>query len=212
MARINLGILGGFSGKVGNVVGGAWKGIDYMRAKASSVANPRTVGQMNQRTRFSTILGFLKPITPFLRVGFKLFAVKQTAFNSAMSYNLANAIIGEYPDISVDLTSALVSRGNLTPIANADATIQDGTAQITWDDNTGSGSAKANDKLLLVVYNSMKGEATFETAGPDRSAGTFEIPLPANWVGDDVDVYAGFISFDGKEVANSVYLGQKTVA
>lgn len=58
----------------------------------------------------------------------------------------------------------------------------------------------------------MKGEATFETAGPDRSAGTVEVPLPANWVGDDVDVYAGFISTDGKEVANSVYLGQKTVA
>jgi hypothetical protein len=27
MGKINQGILGGFSGKVGNVVGGSWKGI-----------------------------------------------------------------------------------------------------------------------------------------------------------------------------------------
>lgn len=212
MARINLGILGGFSGKVGNVVGGAWKGIDYMRAKASSVANPRTVGQMTQRTKFSAILAFLKPITPFLRVGYKLFAIKQTAFNSAMSYHLANAITGEYPDITVDMSSALVSRGNLTPVANPNATIQDGKASITWVDNSGSGTANSSDKLLAVVYNTVKGEATFETAGPERSLGSFEISLPANWLGDDVDVFVGFISADGKEVANSVYLGSKVVA
>jgi len=212
MARIHLGILGGFSGKVGNVVGGSWKGIDYMRAKASSIANPRTVGQMTQRTKFSTILDFLKPITPFLRVGFKLFTVKQTAFNSAMSYNLANAVLGEYPDFYVDSASVLVSRGNLTPVNNADASIQNGITKITWDDNTGIGTAKANDKLLAVVYNLMKGEAVFEISGAERSAGTYEIAVPANWIGDKVEVYVGFVSFDGKEVANSVYLGSKDVA
>ena len=30
MGKINLVILGSFSGKVGNVVGGKWKGISYM--------------------------------------------------------------------------------------------------------------------------------------------------------------------------------------
>jgi len=43
MGKINQGILGGFSGKVGNVIGGNWKGIDYMRVKPASVANPNQV-------------------------------------------------------------------------------------------------------------------------------------------------------------------------
>jgi hypothetical protein len=30
MGTIKQGILGGFSGKVGTVVGGTWKGIHYM--------------------------------------------------------------------------------------------------------------------------------------------------------------------------------------
>ena len=41
MGKISQGILGGFSGKVGTVIGGNWKGIDYMRSKASKVTNPK---------------------------------------------------------------------------------------------------------------------------------------------------------------------------
>ena len=42
MGTISKGILGGFSGKVGTVIGGNWKGIDYMRSIPASVSNPRT--------------------------------------------------------------------------------------------------------------------------------------------------------------------------
>ena len=84
MARINQGILGGFSGKVGSVVGANWKGIHYMRSKAASVANPRTEGQVKQRTKFSVTLRFLQPITAFLRIGYKHYANKKTAFNSSL--------------------------------------------------------------------------------------------------------------------------------
>ena len=77
MGRINQGILGGFSGKVGNVVGGNWKGINYMRVKPASVANPKTVGQVNQRTKFSERLKFLQPMKDFIKVGYKGFAVRK---------------------------------------------------------------------------------------------------------------------------------------
>ena len=86
MGKINQGILGGVSGQIGNVIGGTWKGIDYLRIKPSSVANPRTEGQVDQRSKFLTVLRFLQPMTDFLRVGFKLYANKKTQFNAAMSY------------------------------------------------------------------------------------------------------------------------------
>lgn len=37
MGTIKQGILGGFSGKVGTVIGGSWKGISYMRLQAQSI-------------------------------------------------------------------------------------------------------------------------------------------------------------------------------
>ncbi|WP_412560608.1 DUF6266 family protein [Winogradskyella sp. MIT101101] len=111
MGKIAQGILGGLSGKVGNVIGGSWKGIDYIRIKPSSVANPRTVGQVNQRTKFTATLEFLQAVKPFIKLGYKGLAVKKTEFNAAMSYVLNNAITGAEPNFVVDYPNALVSRG-----------------------------------------------------------------------------------------------------
>ena len=36
--------------------------------------------------------------------------------------------------------------------------------------------------------------------------------MPYNWSGETVDVYLGFISEDGKEVANSAWLGSVVVS
>ena len=213
MGKISQGVLGGFSGKVGNVVGGTWKGIDYMRIKPANVTNPRTEGQVDQRSKFSTVLRFLQPMTDFLRVGFKLYANKMTQFNAAMSYNLNNAITGAYPNFMVDYASALVTRGNLTGAANGAASSPSaGDVQITWDDNSGSGSAQATDKTLIVLLNTTRQEAVFTTAGPARSAGTETISVPSEYTGEDVEVFLGFISEDGSKVANSSYLGSVTVA
>ena len=49
MGIIKRGILGGFSGKVGNIVGTSWKGRAVIKAMPLSVANPKTTKQVNQR-------------------------------------------------------------------------------------------------------------------------------------------------------------------
>ncbi|MDD4417119.1 MAG: DUF6266 family protein, partial [Proteiniphilum sp.] len=64
MGTIKQGILGGFSGKVGNIVGASWRGIDYIRSMPASVRNPRTVAQVSQRTRFALIGKMLKTFVP----------------------------------------------------------------------------------------------------------------------------------------------------
>lgn len=213
MGKINQGILGGVSGKVGNIIGGNWKGIDYIRIKPSSVANPRTKGQVDQRTKFSTVLGFLQPMTDFLKVGFKLYSSGMTQFNAAMSYNLNNAVSGVSPDFTVDYPSALVSRGNLTGAVNAAAVSNNPQeVEITWLDNTDSGSALANDKALIVALNTTRNEAIFTTAGPIRSAAAATLPVPAEYSTEKIEVFLGFVSDDGTKVANSIYLGSVTVA
>lgn len=55
MAIIKRGILGGFSNKIGNVVGTSWKGISVMRSLPQSVHNPRTASQTRQRRKFATV-------------------------------------------------------------------------------------------------------------------------------------------------------------
>jgi hypothetical protein len=102
MGKIPQGILGSLSGKVGSIIGGSWKGIDYIRIKPASVANPRTEGQVNQRNKFTITLEYLQATSDFIKVGYKAFAVKKTEFNAAMSYVLNNAVGGIAPNFTID--------------------------------------------------------------------------------------------------------------
>ncbi|MGD9928729.1 MAG: DUF6266 family protein [Mangrovibacterium sp.] len=209
MGKISQGILGGFSGKVGTVIGGSWKGIDYMRSIPASVANPRTAAQVQQRTKFTTAIGFLQSMTSFLRVGFKYYAIKMTAFNAAMAYTLKNAVYGEDPEYFIVYSDALVSRGSLTGAMNgAAASTVPGQVNITWTDNSDEGTALAGDLANVVIYNPTKDQAVTVIGGNTRSSGAQSVTTPATFAGDEVHVYLAFQTANQSDVSNSAYLGQ----
>jgi hypothetical protein len=212
MGIIKQGILGGFSGKVGTVIGGTWKGIDYMRSAASSVSNPQTTPQLSQRQKFSIMMGFLQPLTEFLKTGFKSFNVKMSQINAAMGYNIRNAIAGAYPNYSIDYPNALVARGKLAAALNpAAASTVVGTVNFTWDNNSDEMGANAADKTLLVVYNPVKHQVISANQLAQRSAGTQNLTVPDSFTGDTVHCYMAYINSDGI-VSNSRYAGPVTVA
>jgi hypothetical protein len=212
MGKINQGILGGLSGKVGNVIGGSWKGIDYIRIKPTSVANPRTEGQVNQRNKFTATLEFLQPNKDFINVGYKNFAIKKTAFNVAMSEILNNAITGIAPDFSVDYADALLSKGSLSSALNPVMNVSvPGVVSFSWTDNSIESNANVNDKAMLLVYNPSKKESTIVLDGATRSVGADSVNIPFTYSGDSLEIYMAFVAADGK-VSNSSYLGSGTAA
>jgi hypothetical protein len=207
MGKISQGILGGLSGKVGNVIGGSWKGIDYLRIKPSSVANPRTEGQVNQRNKFTATLEFLQPNKEFINVGYKSFAIKKTAFNAAMSEILANGITGDAPNFEVDYPNALLSKGNLAGVLNP--TFDDSTpGQLTlgWSDNSSLVNASSQDQLFVCIYNPAKKESVIKY-GTSRLMTSQILAIPSAYAGDTVHVYFAFVSSDKKQVSNSSYVG-----
>ena len=212
MGKISQGILGGLSGKVGNVIGGSWKGIDYIRIKPSSVANPRTPGQVNQRNKFSATIEFLQPNKDFLNVGYKAFAIKKTAFNSAMSNVLSNAITGIAPNFTVDYSLALLSKGNLSAPLNGSVDLATAN-QVTfnWDDNSSEGNADTTDKSMVLAYNPSKKESIYILDGATRNVTSQLLTLPTSYSGDTIQLFMAFVSENGV-VSNSVYLGSGTVA
>lgn len=213
MGTIKQGILGGFSGKVGTVIGSSWKGISYMRGQAQHVKNPRSAGQLNQRSKFSLALSFLQPVVPYIRIGYKSQAAKQTEFNAAMSYTIKNAITGSYPSYALDFTKIVVSKGGLTQVTGATASWNNNSneVKIDWTDNSGVGNALATDKAMPFIYNKAKGDTIYDTAGATRATHTQSLTVPNDWEGDKVEVYLGMVSDDGKEVADSIYLGEVTL-
>jgi hypothetical protein len=213
MGKIAQGILGGFSGKVGTVVGGRWKNIDYIRAKPISVANPRTPGQVNQRNRFAITLEYLQPNLGFIQKGYKAYAVGKTEFNAAMSYVLNNAIAGTAPNFSVDYSLALLSRGSLPGVLNGATDLATaGQVTFSWDDNSTGINANSTDQAMVLVYNPSKKESIAILDGADRTTGTQVVTIPDGYAGDTVELFMAFVTPNGNQVSNSVYLGSGTAA
>lgn len=62
MARIRNGILGGFSNKVGEVIGQNYAGVSTMRAMPQYVTNPKTPAQEEHRAKVALLGAFLRPL------------------------------------------------------------------------------------------------------------------------------------------------------
>lgn len=206
MGQIKQGILGGFSGRVGTVVGSSWKSVHYMRALAVSISNPRTLKQQVQRNKFTTSMSFLKAITPYVRVGYKGYSQNVTPFNAAMSYILRHGITGDGLNLTVNYPRVLVARGSLMPAFNAAATSTGGKVSFTWTDNSETGDALSTDIAMPLVYNKAKGEAIYSMDAATRADGKAELELPSSWADDALAVYLAFRSDNGERMANSICL------
>ena len=156
MGIINQGILGGFSGKVGPIVGFHWKSKYYIRARAAKVSNPRTPKQQEQRGKFATAFSFLKAIKPFIRIGYKEFTQEKPAFNAAMSYTLKRAVTGNGKETSIDFNRALVSIGTLMPAFEGTATQNEDQMYFNWQDNSGMGNAEDTDIAMYWCITKIK--------------------------------------------------------
>ena len=115
MGTIKQGILGGFSGKVGTVVGASWKGISYMRGQAQHVKNPRTAAQTYNRAAFQLISDTLRPIIPTLRLTFAKSAGKMSEFNKAVQINYKEAVSNQGGQPVIDFSQLILSKGTLKP-------------------------------------------------------------------------------------------------
>lgn len=219
MTKIRKGILGGVSGKIGNVIGGNWKGIDYLRSVPANVTNSNSPLQMAQRLKFAAVLRFVKPLKEVFRFGFSAYAVKMTAYNAGFAYNYANALSGDYPDYEIDYSRALLTKGSLPGVFNSEITAQPGAKlKITWHDNTGEVNAQITDFLFLVVYNPSKGQAIIRLNVATRKDESVVADIPASYAGDTVQCFLGFTALNAAltgqtkdAVSDSSYAGSALI-
>ncbi|KAA8475680.1 hypothetical protein BDE36_2539 [Arcticibacter tournemirensis] len=214
MGNFLKGVLGGFSGKIGNVIGSSWKGIDYMRSLPRKTLNNATQEQLVQRLKFSCAVNFVKPISALVSVGFKSLAKQKiTGYNVAIQKVLMNAISGDFPDYAVDFAKVQISEGTLISAMNpkAQSTIP-GTLDFKWTNNADPGNNAHNDDTAIVlVYNPSKGRYLFNFQGAKREEELYSFALPENFSNDEVHAYMGFISRDRRIASNSEYLGKVVV-
>src|SRR5687768_8655950 len=110
MGKISKGILGGFSGTVGTVIGSRWKNIEYMRSRPGRKTSPPSIKQEIQRAKFALVTKFLNSMSGLFNISFHDSSGQMTGLNNALSYILKNAVSGIYPDLRINYDQVLVAK------------------------------------------------------------------------------------------------------
>jgi hypothetical protein len=205
MASIKRGILGGFSKKIGNIVGSSWKGIAVMKSLPLSVANPRTTGQVLQRSKMTNVVAFAKPLLSLLIKPFwDRFAVQASGFNDFVRTNIS-LFASEMPTSPGNL---VISQGKMAATPCDDMSLNVGLTVITltWFPSLIDNYQAASDLAKVVFVNYTQKTVEVTSATVLRSAGTisFTLAIPAE-VSDEIYGYLAFSRADGSIVSNTSF-------
>jgi hypothetical protein len=193
---IQQGILGGFSGKVGPVVGGNWKDINYMRSWVKP-ANPNTAAQQTQRTRFTTILEYARQVlSTLIQPYWDPYYSDKSGFNAIMSDWLVNS------DSSNLLVAACsVSKGTLAPQTITSAALDGTLLSAIWTENL-VGNQLTTDVAHAVVFDKANGNLYFSDGDTATTRGdeSMSITLPAGLVATNLECFFFFSQGSGSEM------------
>ncbi len=189
-------LIGASRKSMGNATFSNWKGIYVLKTKPISVANPNTGAQIQQRSAFRQLVQAFREMPAAIRIGFKELAIKQSAFNAFMSYNLKNAFDFSVPGVAtIDSSLLLTSKGTIAKTeattAVADASLL--TIVVDFPATATQPGQSLTDLAVISAYNETLDQFTGGVTDDLRSSGQGTIDMPGNWVaGNVLTVYLGF--------------------
>lgn len=203
MAIIRSGVLGNTRGKVGGVVGGQYKDVNYIREYVKP-ANPNTAAQIVQRDKMRDCVAYAKPL-----VG-QVFNALTDKFQKHMSgFNFfIKRHIAEF-DGTPDYGAIKITEGKLSPIKTLAMTYNtaDGETILTWVENLGNNGA-GDDKVTWAIYDQLNGIWYFSDAAVDRDTETDTQTLPTGLIATNLCCYGMVAQYAGTIVdiiADSLY-------
>lgn len=206
MAIIKRGILGGFSNKIGNIVGTSWKGIAVMKSLPLSVANPQTAGQVETRTKFGLLAEIgSKWLAAIIKPLWDRSAGQMSGFNHFLQMNMPY-VTGE---LTVDWANLIMSHGKLGAEAITTATANGTTNVLTvnYVSSAGQGFALSSD-ICYVGIAVGELEAFWGWSGDTRGVAGAQSVVVTGFdlvAGTVYHVYLAFRRADGTMVSDSTY-------
>jgi hypothetical protein len=197
-------------GKVGNAVGGKWRGVDYLRSLPAKSKKAHTPDQLAIHARFALSATKLSPIKDVLSIGFS--DKKQagmSGYNAAVKAFIATAITGTYPNFTVDYPELQLSKGPLGKLRSTSISFN-GNLSIGWLMLSDQRTSFIDDVVMIVVFNETT-DMYLVNESAVRGDGIVQIDIAAE-TGEIVHAWAFCIKRDGSAVSNSQYLGNITVS
>lgn len=179
------GVFSNPSGKIGGVVFGKWKSVDYGRSYTIP-SNPNSPAQQTQRTKMTDCVSFARNlVAPIFNKLYDPFERDRSAYNTFVSKNIAKFVTNPvFSDMELGSGLLYPAEFDGTPVYNP------GTSEIQSDFITVNGyNGLPTDLVTAVAYNVRTGQFDFAYDYALRSAGEVNVTLTNEEVGDTIVVY-----------------------
>lgn len=202
-------LFGRMKNKIGGIVTSTWKGINVIKSKPLTVANPRTDAQTAQRAAMILVMSIARAISSAINFGFKEQAVYKSAFNAFVGYTLRNAVDTSAPPAATLVAAdVLVAQGTISSTAIDTAAGSAGTDDmtVTYSNAANSPGQSNSDKALTVAYNVTQDLWMVGTSdGNERLDGTTDVSFPDGFLvaGNTVRVYLFFYNLTSRKASDS---------
>ena len=194
MGKIKQGILGGFKGKVGTVIGSSWNGISYMKGLPQSQKDPKTAAQLSQRNYFREIQRLAGLLTAEQLASLYPSVSSGKTRRNMLVHQLAAAaaVVDEVKTIDLSLMEGIGSGERIdSPMLESMVSDTNGVLDIYAEPEAAEMIGKpAAANFIAVAYNlTQKKIGVFNTEITDPSMGV-DVPV-GNWgaEGDNVRFY-----------------------
>ncbi|SHG14987.1 DUF6266 family protein [Pedobacter caeni] len=207
MATSKPGPYGHPNGKIGNIVFYVLNGQNVSRTIGAPGKPSRK--QLGNQQSMSVTMKLIKPMKDFINIGFGLEAAGtvKNAFNLATSYNKKQALEGEYPNISVNYSKVVLSKGTLPAAKDIRMEKKDTGVLVSWDPYYLDRELRHDDCVMILLYYPLRRKVRSFLNAARREEGKYLIELEEEWLNEPIEAYISFKTADGKEVSDSLYVG-----
>lgn len=187
MAIVQNPITGRTRKKFGTAVFSKHYEQNTMRSKPLQVANPRTEGQVMQRSKFAQTVDLIRQVLPVVNDAYSNKLKNMSPFNKIVSLNAKNIFTEGTNEI--DYTKVQFCDNEGSSVRNVEMTCEvDQVIGFLWEPNT-TDLNELDAPVSLILVNCIKNKALNFANVAQRSESNASIIAPVEWVGDIVAAY-----------------------
>lgn len=131
-------------------------------------------------------------------------------YNAAAVNLRKNALSGVYPEISLDYSKLLVTKGKLNTPEDPAVRLDEFGVIFSWNTELRTREDHFSDQVMMLAYFPEINKARYTIAGAERHKGKDMLVLSGIEQGYTAELFISFIANDHRAISNSVYLGQIT--
>ena len=204
MGKIEKDKHDGFFGDLGPVTVTRWKDRVVVKMRQQGSDKPRSAKQKAASKRFGMLTRFVSVCNEYITIGFQN-TNKGNAQHAAIAANMEHGVVGEWPELRLNYEKMKMSEGNLDPLRESSAMVDDGLIKLCWE------KVEDNGVINILVYNIDTEEAIVETNIASIADLETSLPLPKVWRRNEMHIVVYACLSCGSEVSESSYLGMHEI-